>query len=279
MRRLLDLAHHKHSGKLLAHHHTSYRGLLLLLVVVGAALLNIQRSTQAADYTVYGKVSAEIATVPALILAPADTTTVANPDITVSGSCQTTTPSSVVVISDNGQSVGSTVCAADGTFSVSITLMTGQNILVARTVNVTDDYGPDSSPLTVTYQAPALPTGATGGSASSSSSPHSSSPNFGTAAQSATSGGGTNLYGGSPPSNANNGSNGAPGLQLKSQSSYLEFGKYQPALWNVYVTGGQTPYTVLVTWGDGQVDHLSMTADSFVSFVTYISQLIFMWRR
>lgn len=149
---MLKLAHHRHSFKLLPHHHTSFRGLFLILLIVGVSLVSMQRVVHADFMDLNAKISGPIPTTAAVITAPVSGGIFSEPQLTVRGSCEELDPSSVVIIEIDGTFAGSTACLPGGTFSVQVTLPEGTHSLVARTSNTTDDFGPDSTAVSVTYK-------------------------------------------------------------------------------------------------------------------------------
>lgn len=213
----LKLQHHRHSGKLLAHHHTSYRALSLVLAMIGVCLFMINSAARAADLIVSAKVSAEIPISPATVDTPADGFTTNNPSIIVAGTCPIQNPGVVVIIYSGPNFLGSMPCSNTGTFSVPVTLLPGHNPIVVKVVNVTGDYGPDSTIVNVYYNPPA------------SINPKSEPPRN---------------TGGLEPTPSN--------LVIYSLNPYIVFGPLQPAVWKGYFDGGRPPYQVKIDWGDGQ---------------------------
>jgi hypothetical protein len=228
MQKILKLQHHKHTGSLLEHQHTSFRGIALLLVVTAAALGVIQKQVSAADtIDVTGKISAVYPTVPAAITSPANNTVVYSNDVAVQGTCQYLPPASIVSISNNGTVVGSTSCTVTGTFTIAILLQPGSNVLVARTSNITDDYGPDSQSITIRYDAPIAPEA----QQTNTSTPQS----------------------GSQPGGASSNGTGEP-VRIIGRSAYIVFGPRKSAEWRGFIEGGTAPFSVTVDWGDGTVE-------------------------
>lgn len=222
MHKILKLQHRSHTGKLLAHHHTSFRGLTLLLIVFACSLAIIQKQASADSLIVTGKVAASVPTQPAVIALPLQGATLYGQSIAVQGTCEFIPPASVVVLQVNGQFAGSTSCNVTGTFTIMTLLNPGANSLVIRTMNITNDYGPDSAPIYVTFQ----PSGAAGGQPPTSSR------------------GRTNTQTPQTPGS----------LEILSKTHYLLFGPQKPAAWIGFIRGGTPPYAVTISWGDGQED-------------------------
>ncbi len=226
MHRLLHLQSHKHTGKTLAHRHTSYRGLLVVVAVFTLALAGIAHTAGADEIVISAKISAQIPTQAAVITSPTDGAVFTSPLATIVGTCNTLSQSIIISIYSDVGFVGSTSCSPSGTFTIPITLQQGTNRLVAKSVNITGDYGPDSIPVTVTYIPPAtgLP---------------SSVPD------------GISAPGKTTPGQA--GGNDVVGLKMLSKYSYVTYGPNKDAEWVGMFEGGVSPYTVTIDWGDGIV--------------------------
>jgi hypothetical protein len=228
MQRLLHLQHHRHTGHLLAHKHTSYRGLAVILVLVTGFIIGFtalaHSTADALDLYVYARNPAPIPTDPAVITNPAGDTTVYVAPLTVSGTCPVITPQVSVAIIDNGTIAGSAPCDASNQFSVVITLAAGANTLVARTFTITGDSGPDSTPVTVTYVPPVPPQPPTG----TTPAPVTPTP-------------------------------AAPPLDIVIDEPFIVFGPDKDAVWTGSITGGTAPYRVRIDWGDGSIVFYTIT--------------------
>lgn len=151
----LKISHHKHSGRLRPHEYTSYFPLMTLLVIVGITLTIC--STYAASpgpesgsVGLTGQMPGPPPTVAAVITSPPGQSRTSISPIAVKGTCPKNT---LVQIFKNDIFAGSTACTPAGTFSVDVDLLMGQNILIARVYDDLDQPGPDSSPVTVFYDA------------------------------------------------------------------------------------------------------------------------------
>lgn len=170
---------------------------------------------------------------PAVILVPSDGQRFSQSTITVSGTCGEAT---YVEIYKNNIFAGTTTCNG-GNFSLTIDLLLGQNVLIAKVLDGQGDYGPDSAPVTVyNDQTPPQPPPSGGGSGGNSSA--SSPSQFILTTQ--------GLYLG-----------GQTGVLLKVQ---------------VNIIGGAAPYTIVVDWQDGQRDYFNRPA-SGVFNATHIYNL------
>lgn len=236
MKRLLHLQHHRHTGKKITHKHTSYRGLLLLVIVFGIALFLIHQSVQASEIITSAKVAAPTPSTPAVITSPTGGETVSSESVLIEGKCAYIAPSSIVELYIDGQFAGSTTCSSEGTFSTTLMLAPGVHQVSLRTVNITNDYGPDSALFPLTIKVPSDP--------GTSSIPPRSHEN--TASQ--------------VPQISQN------GVRIYSQSTYLLFGPDKDAEWTGYFEGGKPPYKVAIDWGDGTASNYTAPATAPQSF-------------
>lgn len=156
---MLGLSHDRHTGRLLPHRQTSYGGLAVLLTVTGslAVLVTLAIGTPSRADTSSGSigVTATVSGAPPstapVISSPKDGTTVASAQITVSGPCDAGHDYTVVV-TDNGVVRGSAFCGSDGSFSLTMSLIPGHNLLAAHYVDSLNQSGPNSATVMVVYQ-------------------------------------------------------------------------------------------------------------------------------
>ncbi len=152
---------HHHSGRGLAHHHTSYGALAILLVLCGLVMTLINLSVPSAatadtasdtgGISIGGRVAG-----PPPALAPSITDPVSGhhfgqAHVEAKGSC---VASMLVVIAGNGTDRGSAVCAEDGTYFLSFDLFAGPNDLVARQYDSLDQVSPSSSHVVTYFDSP-----------------------------------------------------------------------------------------------------------------------------
>lgn len=147
--------HHRHSGRLRPHEYTSYFPLVLLLLLVGIALTvssvwALDPPPQSESVGLSGVMPGPAPTVAASINSPASGQHESASPITVSGTCPKST---LVEIFKNDIFAGSGPCNDNGTFSFEVDLLIGQNTLIARVYDDLNQPGPDSSPVTVFYDA------------------------------------------------------------------------------------------------------------------------------
>lgn len=149
----LKLIHHRHSGKLRPHEHTSYLPLGVLLLAVGL-LLGVYTSyaaspgPEAGSIGLTGIVPAKPPTIAPTIDSPRDGARFSTTPVTVSGTCPKNT---LVELFKNDIFAGSTPCRDDGKYSLEIDLLIGSNILLARVYDDLNQASPDSNKPTVFY--------------------------------------------------------------------------------------------------------------------------------
>ena len=155
----LKLSHYRHSGRLRPHEHTSYIPLLVLLFVVGVILsaYTVYAATpyagpEAGSIALNGTVPVKPPTVSATITKPSKGQHFSTSPIEVAGTCTKTT---LVEVFKNNIFGGSVPCDDTGHYSLSVDLLYGKNVLVARVYDVLNQAGPDSQKITVYYDASA----------------------------------------------------------------------------------------------------------------------------
>lgn len=168
LHKAFKLSHHHHTGKKLAHHHTSYGVLLVLLLAVGITLTLGTRQVsadiaQSGNISLGGVMPGPPPSAAAIIENPTDGLMTDQSVITVDGTC----PDDVTVqLFKNAIFAGAVPCE-NGRFSIQISLLSGKNELVAKVVDLINQYGPDSSPVIVYYNPPSVIPGEGGASPSS----------------------------------------------------------------------------------------------------------------
>jgi hypothetical protein len=204
-----------------------------ILLSIGVLLLGWTFQTTADNIHVTAKVSAPLPAGPATITSPGDGSRFSDVPITVSGTCPTDT---YIKLYRNDFFSGTAICTTDGNFTLDTDLFPGMNKLQARVYNLTDDEGPQSSPVTVYYDVPEQPSGST---SSAESQP---TPN--------------------PPSSS--GAKVAP-FTIKSDYGYRGYKVGQTIEWSFEVSGGVPPYALNIDWGDGTNTVLSQKQPGKVS--------------
>lgn len=194
----------------------------------------------AVDYDVTATVPFSPPTIAAAFDASLSGKTVTTDTTSVFGSCQFMSPTTIVSIWRDGNLIGSVNCSSGGAFQLNIGLNLGSNTLIARTSSLSNNYGPDSSSIVMTYTIPSSP----------------GNPNQPTPTP-------TPTPTPSPPSSL------APGPQSSSPASDLTITTPTPfvllddrkeAAIQIVIKGGKGPYNVSINWGDGTTES-SVIAD------------------
>lgn len=127
---------------------------MLMLIVVGVFLVLSHQMSVASSgtVTVGAVVNGPPPTIGATITSPADGAVLSNqPSTVVSGTCQ---PSSFVVVQRNSTLAGSTNCSGAGLFSLTLSVVTGQNSFTALNYDNANQAGPITPTVTITVQPP-----------------------------------------------------------------------------------------------------------------------------
>lgn len=243
MHRKLQLHHHKHSGKLIHHRHTSYWALVLLLFVSGGSMMLLERAANADDMVVTATVPAPIPVGKPSILLPTSGSTVteAGP-VTLSGSCPVITPAIIVAIYRGPDLLGSTQCDSTGAFSLSVALQNGLQTLVARVVTITGQYGEMSDNYLITYSPPIVT--------------EPSDPGVTPSVPGTAPGQNPGTY---PPITQPPQSELAPPLIIYFEPPVLTYRPNFPTTLRASFSGGTAPYTVRISWGDGKSSNATIT--------------------
>ena len=220
VKRRLDRSH---TGKLRHHRHTSYVSLaLILLLSVVPIFWATQAVASAASFPTPPAVTDQYgvyAVVPGATPGTPSITSLAN-----GASFNNAAPVQIRGRCNDGELIkvfkneilaGAAYCS-NGSYQISIDLFVGNNSLIARAYNANDAVGPDSNTVAVQLQLP-----------------------------------GTNLNG----INQLN-SQGAPAGEFYVTSAVTHRGVAagDTSVWSLVMVGGQPPYAVSVSWGDGKTD-------------------------
>src|SRR5665213_86536 len=141
MQSKLKISHHKHSGRLRPHEHTSYIPLAFLVLAVGGILAAFSLSTvsasdpppQSGSVGLTGTVPAAPPKTAATITSPKAQQHFTTSPITISGTCPSGT---LVEVYKNNIFAGSTPCGNNGSYSVQVDLLYGQNSLTVQVYDV-----------------------------------------------------------------------------------------------------------------------------------------------
>ena len=243
--RVLNISHHRHSGRLLPHRHTSYPMVAMLLLCVGVLLGGLSQAANALTLT--GSNSYQV-TASYLGLPPATAATIDSPldgahvktvPITVKGTCPL---DSYVALTRNGLNSGYAICGALGSYSIQTDLFPGNNALQALVYNLFDVPGPASTVVRVTYDAPIAAVPPPSPSSTSTGSSVVSSPT-------------TQQFSPAPVVTA---APIAQPLLLKSSFKYLGRSIGQDVAYQFEIVGGTAPYAINIIWGDGTQKTLSL---------------------
>ena len=159
---VLKVSAHRNSGRLMAHDHTSYALLAILVLLTGLILAAFTITNfasaipgpQAGSIGLSGTMPENPPSTAASITTPSNQQQFATTPITVGGNCPVYT---LVEIYKNSIFAGSTPCNSNGTYSVQIDLLYGQNALTATDYDVLNQAGPVSNVVAVSYNAQAPP--------------------------------------------------------------------------------------------------------------------------
>lgn len=153
----MKISHRRHTGRLLPHEYTSYLPLAILLIVVGLLLTVSTVSAapgdpppQAGSIGLTGTMPAKPPTTGATITSPGEQQHFSASPVTVTGTCP---PGTIVELYKSDIFAGSTPCTDNGTFSMTVDLLIGQNNLVAKVFDALNQPGPDSKTVTTYYDA------------------------------------------------------------------------------------------------------------------------------
>lgn len=158
MLRSMKLSHQKNTGKLKEHRSTSFLPLLILVIAaafpLSIATVSAQSWTRpgpaAESNSLTGVMPGEPPTEAAVIRQPVDLGRFSTSPVTISGSCPAGT---IVQIYKNDIFAGSTVCTSNGSFTVEIDLLIGENTIVAKVYDALSQEGPSSQTILVYYDA------------------------------------------------------------------------------------------------------------------------------
>ena len=238
------LSQHHHTGRLIAHHHTSYPALTFLITLSAILAAGVSVSSHA-DSQLSLTVLGAAPTVGATITQPTTGDRFAVSTQTVRGTC----PLGLMVeIYRGGTFAGSTLCDAGGLYNLLITLLPGQNNLIARDLDALSQAGPDSATVSVFYDVPPPPPSPSP-TATPAVSPPPGSP---TPAPKV------------PPKSLSQPATQArpqatpvppPPFYLESATHAIQGADPTAAIsWQVQIHGGRSPYQITWEWGDGHQD-------------------------
>ncbi len=216
------LANH-HTGKVRAHKHTSYGSLVVILLLTFLPLLSVSHKVSAASTDSVSDNYGTYAVVPGPVpkTAPVISGLKNGTVYTVSDPIlvKGSCPGDTLVkIFKNEVMAGATLCQK-GQFEVSIDLFVGSNTIIARAYNTNNIASPDSVPVLLQFLPP-----------------------------------GTDLKGTNQLNPL-----GAPAGQfyITSDISHRGANVGDNMTWPLTLSGGQPPYALSISWGDGKTDLIS----------------------
>jgi hypothetical protein len=212
-----------HTGKILHHRHTSYGALALVLLL---ATMPLFYASQSVTYAIATEGSGSYTT-NAVVTGPAPKAAPTLSSVVNGTIYRTSAPilikgscesNTLVKVFKNNVLAGASLCQ-NGSFQMQIDLFVGSNSLVARAYNTNDVASPDSSVVSVQFLPPNTPL-------------NSSSQ--------------LNVI-------------GAPASQfyLTSELYYRGANVGDTISWPIIIGGGQPPYALSVSWGDGKTELIS----------------------
>lgn len=229
---MLKLHHHKHTGKLIAHKHTSYRVLFLLMLTPIALIAFIDRAAEASDVTVSAKVAAPMPSGAPTIDSPEDNATISSGNVEIKGKCPTITPAVIIAAYDGDVFIGSARCSDVGTYVIPVSLNTGAHMIIVKVITITDDIGASSTAVRITRTPDRKTNQEIQGTAQ---------VNVGSAV---------------------NGISFDLPVEIIAADAFITIRHDGSALWRGRVVNGTPPYKVQIDWGDGVVDVYTITDQS-----------------
>lgn len=207
---------------------------LLFLLCTGVLLVAWTLHAIAVSYTVTASVLAPELPSGAQITSPSDGQTFTSLPVIITGTCP---PNSYVILTDNGQESGVSWCT-NNTFEIQTGLYAGLNTLNSQDYNITDNPGPTTPNITLTYNPPANQTQSNTSSSSSRQKSGSGSSN----------------------SNGTVSSTVTP-LIITTNFTFQAVATNQTFSTSLNVDGGVPPYQLSIDWGDGTSQTITLSND------------------
>jgi hypothetical protein len=207
--------------RVLLHPATVFGLLCVGVLLVGASFkASASGPTDTVTFGVHGRIPAAPLTEPAVIVNPTAGTVFTQIPITVKGTCP---DNSYVKLYRNDVFSGVSVCNSNA-FSVQTDLFVGNNDLLPKVFNITDDEGPAGTSVRVIYSPPQPVV----------------------------------------PAETPSGSTVKPTQPFVIKSDYLNKGYLtgQKISWTLGLSGGTPPYAVHVEWGDGTSDNYALKSSN-----------------
>ncbi len=185
-------------------------------VFLALLLMCISPRVFAASYDVTAKVPAPMPAALPVIASPESNSVQQLPSMFVTGVCEVIVPQVVVLLVRAGETIGSGNCTPDGTFSILVGLVLGENIIYPQYVTITDDKSTLGAPISILYAPPVQPV-----------------------AQPA-----------SPATPAQENSVATTGLKIVFDYDFVTYSDLTKTKISYRVDGGTPPYDVVISWGD-----------------------------
>lgn len=209
-----------------------------ILTYLAILLITAPATVQAGSYAVTASVAFPAPTQAAIIDSSLDNKTVNDAQLRVYGTCESLNPDTVIVIMRSGETAGSGSCATNNTFSIEITLRQGANTLVARSASVSGLYGPDSSPISVKLILNEPPV----------AQPQTVNPRLSEEKQQQDS------PIPNPVEDKDINQAVSEGFEGIISVPFTTLSVENNAHIDISISGGKSPYTINVNWGDGTID-------------------------
>ena len=137
----------RHTGRRVAHQHTSYAALGFVLLLSGLVVLTLTLGALAEEaIKVQTTVNGPVPATPPTITQPGNNQRFSNAEINVEGTCSR---GYLLKLFKNNIQAGSTTCGFDQRWVMPISLVFGRNELVARQFNYSEQNGPPSNTVVV----------------------------------------------------------------------------------------------------------------------------------
>ena len=198
----------------------------VLRPIVLLAFLVLSVPAGATSYDVSAIVPYPAPTIAATIDSSLNGITVQSPVFRLFGTCQYLAPATIISIYRGVLPVGSTSCGVDGKFQIDVSLSEGANSILVRSSSITDGYGPDSLVGSVTLTMPV-----------------------------------------ETPTQIAEKQKVSSDLLISTDTPFVALTElHRTATIGVVISGGDTPYTVQLNWGDGTIESRTVDAAGTYTF-------------
>jgi len=251
---LISTAPHPHTGRSLHPRHTSHGALLLALLFSGVILFTNLGTLRAYGVTSSGtvnvtvNVSGQPPTIGADITYPTMNTTTKSPEIQVVGTCP---EGLLIAVYNNGLFAGSSTCVSGGTYTITVALTIGTNLLQAQDYDGLNQPGPATTQVQITRdQDPVLVTDPSSTIPEVAVTPTDIAPNLARHAVTPAPQPDINPCFDTSKTNALNAA--SPTIIANCIKRGVNTG--DTVTMPIRVTGGTKPYALSINWGDGKTE-------------------------